>query len=143
MGRERQRYSLNVFKTQTHINAGANGRHGDSRGGALSPPLYTRIKRAHLRRDPPNADDLILSTATLYIPRPARLLFQHDDGWSRYLGKHGPLSDWIKFAVERILACGTCAISVRRYCCASPGCTHSRFFQTTSPRQASAVAVFQ
>lgn len=27
-----------------------------------------------------------------------------------------------------MLACGTCAMGVRRYCCASPDCTHSRFF---------------
>ncbi|CCI78518.1 unnamed protein product [Klebsiella pneumoniae subsp. rhinoscleromatis SB3432] len=27
-----------------------------------------------------------------------------------------------------MLACGTCAMGVRCYCCASPGCTHSRFF---------------
>ncbi|WP_230458165.1 MULTISPECIES: hypothetical protein [Serratia] len=43
----------------------------------------------------------------MYIPRPAKLLFQHDDGWSRYLDKHGDaLSDWTKLAVERMLACG-------------------------------------
>ncbi len=65
----------------------------------------------------------------MYIPRPAKLLFQHDDGWSRYLDKHGDaLSDWTKLAVERMLACGTSAMGVRRYCCASPDCTHSRFF---------------
>uniref|UniRef100_UPI003988BEAA transposase zinc-binding domain-containing protein n=1 Tax=Serratia marcescens TaxID=615 RepID=UPI003988BEAA len=65
----------------------------------------------------------------MYIPRPAKLLFQHDDGWSRYLDKHGDsLSDWTKLAVERMLACGTCAMGVRRYCCTSPDCTHSRFF---------------
>ncbi|ASL96000.1 hypothetical protein BVG94_25380 (plasmid) [Serratia marcescens] len=41
----------------------------------------------------------------MYIPRPAKLLFQHDDGWSRYLDKHGDsLSDWTKLAVERMLA---------------------------------------
>ncbi|CAH0304610.1 hypothetical protein SRABI13_04513 [Erwinia aphidicola] len=63
---------------------------------------------------------------TMYIPRPAKLLFQHNDGWSRYLDKHGDaLSDWARLAVERMLACG---MGVRRYCCASPGCTHSRFF---------------
>ncbi|QXN65220.1 IS91 family transposase [Serratia fonticola] len=65
----------------------------------------------------------------MYIPRPAKLLFQHDDGWSQYLDKHGDtLSDWTKLAVERMLACGTCLMGVRRYCCASPNCTHSRFF---------------
>jgi len=51
----------------------------------------------------------------MYIPRPAKLLFHHDDGWSRYLDKHGdPLSDWTKLAVERMLACGTCLMGVRR-----------------------------
>ncbi|WP_255211583.1 transposase zinc-binding domain-containing protein [Serratia ficaria] len=65
----------------------------------------------------------------MYIPRPAKLLFQHDDGWSRYLDKHGDtLSDWTKFAVERMPACGTCLMGVHRYCCASPDCTHARFF---------------
>ncbi len=39
-----------------------------------------------------------------------------------------PLSDWTKLAVERMLACGTCSMGVRRYCCASPDCTHARFF---------------
>ncbi|WP_419236882.1 IS91 family transposase [Serratia fonticola] len=65
----------------------------------------------------------------MYIPRPTKLLFQHDDGWSRYFDKHGDtLSDWTKLAVERMLACGTCAMGVRRYCCTSPDCTHARFF---------------
>ncbi|CAB5683332.1 Uncharacterised protein [Serratia marcescens] len=27
-----------------------------------------------------------------------------------------------------MLACSTCAMGVRRYCCASPDCTHARFF---------------
>ncbi|APS37038.1 MULTISPECIES: hypothetical protein [Serratia] len=45
----------------------------------------------------------------MYIPRPAKLLFQHDDGWSRYLDKHGDyLTDWTKLAVERML--GLCRI---------------------------------
>jgi hypothetical protein len=60
---------------------------------------------------------------------PAKLLFQHDDGWSQYLDKHGDtLSYWTKLAVERMLACGNCLMGVRRYCCASSDCTHSRFF---------------
>jgi hypothetical protein len=59
----------------------------------------------------------------MYIPRPTKLLFQHDDGWSKYLNKHGDtLSDWTKLAVERMLACGTCLMGVRRYCCASQHC---------------------
>ncbi|WGM18147.1 hypothetical protein QE193_23325 (plasmid) [Arsenophonus nasoniae] len=29
--------------------------------------------------------------------------------------------------MERMLACGTCAMGVRRYCCASSDCSHSRF----------------
>ncbi len=65
----------------------------------------------------------------MYIPRPAKLLFTVDDGWNRYLKKHGDsVSQWTPLAVERMRACGTCAIGVRRYCCASPDCTHSRFF---------------
>ncbi|PNM27162.1 IS91 family transposase [Yersinia enterocolitica] len=65
----------------------------------------------------------------MYIPRPAKLLFQHDEGWNRFLDKHGDtLTDWTQLSVERMLACGTCAMGVRRYCCASPDCTHSRFF---------------
>lgn len=51
----------------------------------------------------------------MYIPRPAKLLFQHDDGWSRYFDKHGDsLSDWTKPAVERMLACDNCLMGVHR-----------------------------
>lgn len=65
----------------------------------------------------------------MYIPRPAKLLFTIDDGWNRYLEKHGDnVSLWTRLCVERMLACGTCSMGVRRYCCTSPGCTHSRFF---------------
>ncbi|EOS95392.1 IS801 transposase, partial [Erwinia tracheiphila PSU-1] len=65
----------------------------------------------------------------MYIPRPAKLLFTVYDGWNYYLGKHSDsVSQWTRLCVERMLACGTCAMGVRRYCCASPGCTHSRFF---------------
>ncbi|MDW5502509.1 transposase zinc-binding domain-containing protein [Serratia proteamaculans] len=73
----------------------------------------------------------------MYIPRPAKLLFQHDNGWSQYLDKHGDtLSDWTKLAVERMLACGICVMGVRRYCCASPDCTHARFFCQTCKSKA-------
>ncbi|MEZ6878807.1 transposase [Enterobacter sp. KBR-315C3_2022] len=73
----------------------------------------------------------------MYIPRPAKLLFQHDDGWNHYLDKLGySLSDWTKLAVERMLACGTCAMGVRRYCCPSPDCTHPRFFCQTCKSKA-------
>ncbi|MFV8988371.1 transposase zinc-binding domain-containing protein [Serratia fonticola] len=65
----------------------------------------------------------------MYIPRPAKLLFTVDDGWNNYLEKHGDnISQWARLCVERMLACGTCAMGVRRYSCASPACTHSRFF---------------
>lgn len=68
----------------------------------------------------------------MYIPRPAKLLFTIDDGWSKFLEKHGDsISQWTRLSVERMLACGTCAMGVRRYCCASPHCTHSRFFCQT------------
>nr|WP_260250414.1 transposase zinc-binding domain-containing protein [Morganella morganii] len=64
----------------------------------------------------------------MYIPRPAKLLFTINDGWNRHLEKHGDnVSLWTRLCVERMLACGTCAMGVRRYCCASPDCTHSRF----------------
>jgi len=40
----------------------------------------------------------------MYIPRPTKLLFQHNDGWSQYLDKHGDtLSDWTKLAVIYLL----------------------------------------
>ena len=65
----------------------------------------------------------------MYIPRPAKLLFQHNEGWNRFLDKHSDtITDWTQLSVERILAYSTCAMGVRRYCCASPNCTHSRIF---------------
>ncbi|UAN18817.1 IS91 family transposase [Enterobacter asburiae] len=65
----------------------------------------------------------------MYIPRPAKLLFTVDDGWNRYLGSNGDsVSLWTRLCVERMLACGTTEMGVRRFCCSSPGCTHSRFF---------------
>lgn len=73
----------------------------------------------------------------MYIPRPAKLLFQHDDGWERFLEKNGhQLTDWTKLSVERMLACGTCAMGVRRYCCSSPDCSHSRFLCQTCKSKA-------
>jgi len=52
----------------------------------------------------------------MYIPRPAKLLFQHDDDWIRYLDKHGDIpTDWTKLTVERMLACGTLRHGVRCY----------------------------
>ncbi|UIA89864.1 IS91 family transposase [Erwinia tracheiphila] len=68
----------------------------------------------------------------MYIPRPAKLLFTTDDAWNRYMDKHGDtLSPWTVLCVERMLACGTAAMGVKRYCCASPDCTHTRFFCQT------------
>lgn len=65
----------------------------------------------------------------MYIPRPAKLLFTIDDGWNKFLEKFGgSVSPWTKLSVERMLACGTCAMGVRRFYCSSPGCSHSRFF---------------
>ncbi|NJD85021.1 IS91 family transposase, partial [Candidatus Erwinia dacicola] len=56
-------------------------------------------------------------------PAPAKLLFTVDDGWNRYLEKHGDsVSQWTPLPLS------ACAMGVRRYCCASPDCTHSRFF---------------
>lgn len=57
----------------------------------------------------------------MYIPRPAKQLFTVEDGWNRYLEKHGDsVSQWTRLCVKRMLACGTCAMGVRRYCCTSP-----------------------
>lgn len=59
----------------------------------------------------------------MYIPRPVKLLFTFDYGWNRFLDKFGDsVSEWTKLSVERMLACGTCAMGVRRYCCASLDC---------------------
>ncbi|MFT2793826.1 transposase zinc-binding domain-containing protein [Serratia sp. T13T92] len=45
------------------------------------------------------------------------------------MDKYGdPLSGWTKLTVERILACGTCLMSVHRYCCTLSDCTRARFF---------------
>ncbi|HFH0422630.1 TPA: IS91 family transposase [Salmonella enterica subsp. enterica serovar Bovismorbificans] len=65
----------------------------------------------------------------MYTPRPAKLLFTVNDGWNKYPDKHGDnVSPWTRLSVERMLACGTTAMGVRRFCCSSPDCTHSRFF---------------
>ena len=65
----------------------------------------------------------------MYIPRPAKLLFTIDDGWNKFIEKFGDnVNPWTRLSVERMLACGTCAMGVRRYCCSSPSCDHSRFF---------------
>ncbi|WP_405471077.1 hemagglutinin repeat-containing protein (plasmid) [Morganella morganii] len=65
----------------------------------------------------------------MYIPRPAKLLFQIDDGWNQLLIKHGSaVPEWTKLVIERMLACGTGTMGIRRYCCASPDCTHSKYF---------------
>ena len=64
----------------------------------------------------------------MYIPRPAKLLFQIDDGWGKLLTKHGDaIPEWTQLVVERMLACGTPAMGLRRYCCASPHCTHAKY----------------
>lgn len=61
----------------------------------------------------------------MHIPRPAKLLFTVDDGGNHDLEKHGDsVSQWTRLAVESMLAC---AMGVRRYCCASLGCTHPLF----------------
>ncbi len=64
----------------------------------------------------------------MYIPRPAKLLFTVDNGWERFLEKYGDsFPEWTKLVVERTLACGTGAMGIRRYCCSSASCTHSRW----------------
>ncbi|WP_338423812.1 MULTISPECIES: transposase zinc-binding domain-containing protein [Citrobacter] len=68
----------------------------------------------------------------MYTPRPAKLLFTIDDAWNMFLDKHGDnISPWTRLCVERMLACGTTEMGVRRFCCSSPDCTHSRFFCQT------------
>ncbi|MEX9996895.1 IS91 family transposase [Providencia vermicola] len=71
----------------------------------------------------------------MYIPRPAKLLFQYDDGWNRFIDNN-PVDEWQLLSVEKMLACSTCAMGVRRYCCSSPECTHSRFFCQTCKSKA-------
>ena len=64
----------------------------------------------------------------MYIPRPAKLLFQIDDGWGKPLAKYGDaIPEWTQLVVERMLVCGTLAMGLRRYCCASPHCTHAKY----------------
>ena len=64
----------------------------------------------------------------MYIPRPAKLLFQIDYGWGKLLAKHGDaIPEWTQQVVERMLACGTPAMGLRRYCCASSHCTHTKY----------------
>lgn len=73
----------------------------------------------------------------MYIPRPAKLLFTVDDGWNLFLEKFGDsISSWTRLSVERMLACGTASMGVRRFCCSSPDCTHSRFFCQTCKSKA-------
>ena len=55
----------------------------------------------------------------MYIPRPAKLLFQYDDGWNRFIDNN-PVDEWQLLCAEKMLACSTCAMGVRRYCCSSP-----------------------
>ncbi|MEQ4680954.1 transposase zinc-binding domain-containing protein [Providencia rettgeri] len=65
----------------------------------------------------------------MYIPRPPKLLFQIDDGWNRLLINRGhTIPEWAKLVIERMLACGTGAMGIRRYCCSSPDCTHTKYF---------------
>ena len=41
--------------------------------------------------------------SSMYIPHPAKLLFTVDDGWNRYLEKHGDsVSQWTPLPVERM-----------------------------------------
>lgn len=59
---------------------------------------------------------------------PHQTAFTVDDSWNRYLEKHGDsISLWTHLFVECMLACGTYPEGVRRYCCATPHCTHSVF----------------
>ena len=43
----------------------------------------------------------------MYIPRPAILLFQINNGWGKILTKHGDaIPEWTQLVAERMLACG-------------------------------------
>lgn len=82
----------------------------------------------------------IFILCSIYIPRSAKLLFTVDDGWNLFLTKLGNnITLWTSPCVKRMLAFGTTEMSVRRYCCASVLCTHSRFFcQRCKPKACSA-----
>jgi transposase-like protein len=76
---------------------------------------------------PPAAGELAILPC-MHIPRPAKLLFQIDDGWSQLLAKHGNVvPEWTKLVIERLLACRIGVIGVRRYCCASAHCSHTKY----------------
>jgi len=61
--------------------------------------------------------------------RPAKLFFTVNNGWNLFPENFGDsVSSWTLLCIERMLAFSACAMSVRRYCCASPDCTPSRFF---------------
>lgn len=65
----------------------------------------------------------------MHIPRPAKLLFQIDDGWDQSLIKNGhAVPVWTKLVIEGMIAYGTGAMGIRRYCCASPACSHTKYF---------------
>lgn len=77
----------------------------------------------------------------MYIPRPAKLLFTVDDGWNRYLGSNGDsITPWTRLCVERMLACGTAAMGVRRYCCASADCPTPAFSARAASQRPAAPA---
>nr|WP_282550924.1 MULTISPECIES: transposase zinc-binding domain-containing protein [Providencia] len=63
----------------------------------------------------------------MYIPRPAKLLSQYNDAWN-HLIENNYVDEWQGLSAEKMFACGTWAMGVRRYCCQSPDCSHSRFF---------------
>ena len=47
----------------------------------------------------------------MYIPRPAKLLFQIDDGWDRLLINRGhTIPEWTKLVIERIAGPVSCAV---------------------------------
>ncbi|WGM18059.1 hypothetical protein QE193_22825 (plasmid) [Arsenophonus nasoniae] len=76
----------------------------------------------------------------MYIPRPAKLLFTIDDGWNKFLENTA-----IALVRGRVYLWSAClpaalAMGVRRYCCASSDCSHSRFSaKAVSQKEATAV----
>lgn len=76
-----------------------------------------------------HAQSPVLYSAACISRAPTKLLFNVDDGWNLFLEKFGDsISPWTRLSVERMLTCSTACMGVRRFCCSSPDCTHSRFF---------------
>ena len=50
-------------------------------------------------------------------PQTRKTPLQIDDDWGKLLTKHGDaIPEWTPLAIERMLACGTPVMGLRRYC---------------------------